>query len=330
MWRLLPILALLHAVAHAAATAWMPSDQWTLPVSMIWGVAVAGYLGAAVGMSGAPLLRAHWRAVLVVASIASLVVLALVDRPLSGAGVAVGAVLLVASFGGAGLRIDERIAQRQNLAGPPWRRRVAWTLGGVAIAYVASVSVARPTFLRWGSDREERRSWLFGDSLVPVAHYRIDHGVTIHAPADSIWPWLVQLGQPRAGFYSHQWLERGVGVRITNADRIHPEWQQLEVGDSVFATQPGYLGLGRLGWRVSAMEPRRGFILDRWGAFVLLPVDSATTRFIVRTRGDGDAGLSALVFGPINAFVFEPAHFIMQRSMLLGVKRRAEGRNNRS
>jgi hypothetical protein len=72
--------------------------------------------------------------------------------------------------------------------------------------------------------------------------------------------------------------------------------------------------------------PGRALILDKWGAFVVQPVDSQTSRFIVRTREPGTPSLAGIVFGPFNVFVFEPAHFIMQRGMLRGVRDRAERR----
>jgi hypothetical protein len=141
-----------------------------------------------------------------------------------------------------------------------------------------------------------------------------------------VWPWLVQLGQDRAGFYSYDWLERLAGDNVHNADRIHPEWQRLEAGDFIRAAQRGYLGgrFGDLGWRVTSVLPGRAFVLENWGAFVLHPVDSSTTRFFVRTRGEGAATLASIVLGPISTFVFEPAHFIMQRRMMLGIRERAE------
>jgi hypothetical protein len=136
----------------------------------------------------------------------------------------------------------------------------------------------------------------------------------------------VQLGQDRAGFYSYAWLEQLAGADIHNADRIHPEWQQLETGDLVRATQPDYLGgrLGEPGWRVREIVPGRAIVLENWGAFVVNPVDARTSRFFVRTRGDGMPSLAGVLLGPINVFVFEPAHFIMQRGMMLGIRDRAE------
>ena len=117
-----------------------------------------------------------------------------------------------------------------------------------------------------------------------------------------------------------------VGDRIENADRIHPEWQHTERGDLVRATQPDYLGgrFGDLGWRVRDVVPGRALILENWGAFVVESIDANRSRLIVRTRGPGTPSLAGVVFGPLNVFVFEPAHFIMQRGMLRGIRDRAE------
>ena len=59
------------------------------------------------------------------------------------------------------------------------------------------------------------------------------HCITIDAPPEQVWRWLIQTGQDRAGFYSYDWIERLFGYDMRNADRIHPEWQQLAVGDRV-------------------------------------------------------------------------------------------------
>jgi hypothetical protein len=65
--------------------------------------------------------------------------------------------------------------------------------------------------------------------------------------------------------------------------------------------------------------------LENWGTFVLQPIDSTTTRLIVRTRGDAAPSLLSFALAPINVFLFEPAHFIMERGMLRGIRARAEG-----
>lgn len=168
---------------------------------------------------------------------------------------------------------------------------------------------------------------MIGDPPLGQSHYRIDHAVTIDAPVDAVWQWLVQIGQDRGGFYSYDWLERMFGADIDNATRVVPEWQQRRVGDLVRAVQPNYLGGAfgpDLGWRVEAIEPGRAMVLENWGAFVLSPDGPERTRMHIRTRGAGIPTLAGAALTPLSLLVLEPAHFIMERGMLLGIKQRAE------
>ncbi len=134
-----------------------------------------------------------------------------------------------------------------------------------------------------------------------------------------MWPWLVQIGQRRGGFYSYTWLENLVGCDIHNANRIVPEWQALKVGDEVWL-HPKAPPL-----RVLAIEPGRAIVLEKCWTFFLHPISENTTRLIVRGRGEFNPDLKN---GLLNFFlwrgIFEPAHFIMERKMLLGIKQRAE------
>lgn len=80
------------------------------------------------------------------------------------------------------------------------------------------------------------------------------HAVTINAAPEAVWPWLIQLGQDRAGFYSDDFLERAFGVDVHNVTEIRPEWQQRKAGELVRATQKNYLGgiFGHQKWRTSS------------------------------------------------------------------------------
>ena len=71
--------------------------------------------------------------------------------------------------------------------------------------------------------------------------------------------------------------------------------------------------------------PGRAIVLERWGAFVLEPVDANTTKLHIRLRGEGTPTVASSLLAPVGLLVFEPAHFIMERGMMLGIKRRAEG-----
>ena len=193
---------------------------------------------------------------------------------------------------------------------------VAVAAAGAVTGYVCGI---RPWHLRWGATDEELNAPLIGDELVPRPKLKATHAITINAPAADVWPWLVQMGQNQGGFYSYTWLENLVGCHMRNADEIVPEWQNLKVGDKV------WLHPQAPPVEVAAIEPERAIVLKPWGAFVLQPIDEKTTRMIVRSQGDYEPDLNNAVLNFLLWRVFyEPAHFIMERKMLLGIKARAE------
>lgn len=327
----LATLLVLHGLAHASAGVWASSEGPLWLVTVLWATAMLGYFAAALGLFRAPVVRRYWRPLLVGATAASIVMLTLYSRGVGMIGVFVDVLLLILALevveGSAEAEIDVVEADGAEALAHPLMHRAFWALGAGWLLYATVVVLARPVYLHWGTTSAERTSPLLGDELSPGATYRVDHAITIRAPADSVWPWLVQLGQDRAGFYSYSWLERLVGDDVHNADRIHPEWQHLSAGDTILAAQPGYLGgrLGQIGWRVAQLQPGRAMYLENWGAFVLQPIDSTTTRLIIRTRSAPELpNVGSVVTGPLSVFVVEPAHFIMQRGMMRGIRRRAE------
>jgi hypothetical protein len=96
--------------------------------------------------------------------------------------------------------------------------------------------------MNWGATADEQRMTLPGDELLPDPSARFTRAITIHAPQSRVWPWIVQIGQDRAGFYSNTWLENLTGADIHNADAIHPEWQRRAVGDRVPLARPDIFG----------------------------------------------------------------------------------------
>lgn len=115
------------------------------------------------------------------------------------------------------------------------RRSTAAAVGGaVAGAAVAGVVAwfASGRHLELGANAQESVEILPGDELVPDATLTATRAIDIDAPVDYVWPWIAQLGQDKAGFYSHSWLENLAGSDVTNAGRIVPQWQHPQVGDA--------------------------------------------------------------------------------------------------
>jgi hypothetical protein len=192
----------------------------------------------------------------------------------------------------------------------PGRALQALTTLGAAAPWLYGL-IIRPWHRRWGATAQEPRMPLPGDELVPDPGYQHTRAVTIRAPAGEVWQWLAQIGQGRGGFYSYDWLENLAGCDLHSADRIHPEWQEVRVGDSVDLL-PGW------GPRVTTVEPGRALVVEGWGTFAVRAVDDHTSRLIVRARQPrGWASLAYLL-------TLELPHFIMERKMLLGLKQRAE------
>jgi hypothetical protein len=184
-----------------------------------------------------------------------------------------------------------------------------------------------------GTKEQERP--LAGDELLPDARAQLTHGITIEARPAAIWPWLVQMGCGRAGFYSIDALDNG-GAR--SAREIHPEWQRVRVGDILRATPDG-----EDGFEVLAIEPERSLVLGGlydadghqqrefsaerperfWHAtwsFVLEPLDAATTRLHVRARA---------AFPETDRLRVEwirPVHHLMETAQLEHLAARVEDR----
>lgn len=332
MKRFVGLLLVTHGLAHAAIGLWAYAQGPAWAVTVLWWLATLGFAGAGCGLLGASGLRRWWEHLAATGAIASGALLLLYGRSFFMLGMLLDVVLAVAALRAGESAVTAGWFGQPEARPRSYHRHGRWGIAGTAIAYAlllytSGAILLRPWHLQWGASDAEVAARLPGDALVPGARYRMDHVITIDAPADAVWPWVVQIGQDRAGFYSHSRLERLIGADIHNAERIEPAWQHREAGDFVPAVQPGYLGglLGdSVGWRVAEVVPGRAIVLEHWGAFVVEPVDSTTSRLHVRLRGDGHPSLAAVVLAPLTVFVFEPAHFIMERAMLRGIKQRVE------
>jgi hypothetical protein len=232
------------------------------------------------------------------------------------------------------------------------------------VAAMAGGCLLRRQGLRWGATDEEVHKPLPGDEVVPHPMLETTHAVTIDASVEEIWPWLVQMGHYRAGFYadpswwdkySDRYLrslsrkeaeESGYGFReVPSDERIIPEFQNLKEGDTILDGPPGSAF-----FTVRLMQPNRALVLysdshlrflvprsirenPRYGicgeftwAFVLEERGERNTRLIVRTRANQGPRLYRAITMP---FILVGGEFFTTRKMLFGIKRRVEDTRSR-
>jgi len=190
---------------------------------------------------------------------------------------------------------------------------------------------------KWGSTEEELHRELPGDELIGTVKGWYNHAITINTVPADVWPWIVQLGQNKGGFYSYELLENIVGSKIHNADRIVLEFQDTVVGDKVMMTPKA------APYIVAAINPGKAFILrlrvnlqtnetvdvteplpqkyqDGSWLFYLKETPEGNTRLITRSRNDWNQS-------KMNTFFYDLFGIIsiaMDRKMLKGIRKRAE------
>jgi hypothetical protein len=186
-------------------------------------------------------------------------------------------------------------------------------LGGLFLALL------HPWLMNWGSTRIEQVLVLPGDVEAPSFYFT--RAITIDAPPSTVWPWLLQIGQDRGGFYSNDYLENLTGADIHNTDVIRPEWQTRAVGDRVRMTSPGETAAGGDATQLTVrMLDRERVYADMPGRFVLQPVGERATRLLLREE------LAIPERSGPMWVIWDPMHFVMEQRMLQGIKERAEGR----
>jgi hypothetical protein len=179
----------------------------------------------------------------------------------------------------------------------------------------------RGRHLRWGATAAEATAQLPGDALVPAAQYRATRAISIDAPASQVWPWLIQVGCLRAGFYSNDLLDN---LARPSAVTIVPALQHLEIGQLVPMSPPGQTS-DRTAFKVAAFRVNEWLLWskpDSTWAWSLIPTATGGTRLVTRIRARYDwrhplAAMSAVL-------LMEFGDFAMLRRMLRGIKARAE------
>jgi hypothetical protein len=168
--------------------------------------------------------------------------------------------------------------------------RKAWCAGAVLIG-AGAIALGSRLHRGWGATPEEQAAPLPGDELVPTPIFSSTRAITIQAPPAAVWPWVVQLGMGRAGWYSYDsWAARVSSVSTTSASTVIPDLQDLKVGDAVDL-------IDKIFFKVHDLQPDRALILltdyelplqpwlKSW-TFVLEPVEGGATRLLVRERSD--------------------------------------------
>lgn len=188
-------------------------------------------------------------------------------------------------------------------------------LGAVLIGVY--LRVIRPWQLHWGAAAAEVARAMPGDDVVKHPTFHATRAVTIQARPEEIWPWLVQMGVTRAGWYSYDWLDN---LGKPSAQHIIPEWQQVAVGGLIPMSPDGKQGL-----RIKDFEANqwmlwwdnKGDSTWYWG---LYRQDDSQTRLITRVRVHYRWLSPSILF----SLLVEFTDIVMMRKCLLGIKQRAE------
>ena len=174
------------------------------------------------------------------------------------------------------------------IVGKRWQRRLLRTILTFLVIIVVYNFLVLPWLLRWGATTEEFSRILPGDEFIENKEYKNTLAVTVNAQPSDIWPWVIQMGVDKAGFYSYTWMENIFGCKLRNADRIHPEWQD---------TKPGYYERvcraaekkNMAGWIVTIIDPHKAFVWKgkdaEWMMGVYIDsINANTSRIITRQQ----------------------------------------------
>jgi hypothetical protein len=189
-------------------------------------------------------------------------------------------------------------------------------LAAAVVAAAVYVRFLRSRILTWGATNSEAGARLPGDELLEDADGVSTRAVDIDAPASAVWPWIAQMGPaPRGGAYTYDWIENLLGLDMHSVDRVLPEFQHPQIGDTID------YGPNRM--RLERVEPERVLAWRsedaNWVWVFLLDERDGSTRLLSRNRFRLPTVASRLGMLPMEA-----ASLVMERKMLYGIKQRAE------
>jgi hypothetical protein len=183
----------------------------------------------------------------------------------------------------------------------------------------ATAPLYRRWHQRWGATDDEVRAAMPGDDLIEDVAYLATRAITIDAPPEAVWPWLVQVGCLRAGFYANDLLDN---LGHPSARSLLPEFQHLEIGQWVpMSPTPS----DTTAFKVVGFEPNRWLLwhqpLSTW-SWTLTELPGGRTRLVTRLRIHLDWHHPAISL--FSVVLNELGDFPMMRRMLLGIRERAE------
>jgi hypothetical protein len=193
---------------------------------------------------------------------------------------------------------------------------LASTLIVLALAYRTS---SRPWQLRWGATDAEVTRTMPGDDIVNGPSFNATRAVTIQAQAAQIYPWIVQMGVTRAGWYSYDLLDN---LARRSAEHILPEYQTIQIGDLVPLSPDGTQGM-----RVKEFRENQSMVWwdakgDSSWAWGIYPEGEVASRLVTRVRVQYRLLSPAIFFNVLIEFF----DIVMMHKCMLGIKRRAEAR----
>lgn len=192
--------------------------------------------------------------------------------------------------------------------------------GFLFVMTIIYLIVIRPWHLHWGATSREAGLSLPGDTLVVKPDFNATRVITIHASANLIWRWIIQIGSGRAGWYSIDWVDN---AGIKSAEKILQEFQKIEVGQFIPFTPNQKNGM----WVNEFKEHDYILWTDKEGnaswLWHLIPTDDGTTRLLTRLRTKYQwKGIWIVYY-----LLYDFGDIIMMRKCLKGIKRRAEKEN---
>jgi len=205
----------------------------------------------------------------------------------------------------------------------PTGRQVVAEIGNVLhdIPAFLTAPLFRKWHLRWGATPAETTQALPGDRFLPRAQFRSTRAITIDAPPQAVWPWLVQVGCLRAGWYSNDLLDN---LAHPSAATIVPDLQNLEIGQWV-PMAPSATPTDVTAFKVHSFDVERWLLWtkpDSTWAWQLTPLGDNRTRLVTRVHAARDWRHPLMAI--LAVLLMEFGDFAMQRRMLRGIKARAE------